>query len=44
MNYLHFLKTLDKWRTATTKDGEAYLYKAFLTFKIRNGKVTNIIP
>jgi hypothetical protein len=39
-----FLKTLDKWKTAKTKDGETFSYKAFITFKIKNGKVINIIP
>jgi hypothetical protein len=39
-----FLKTLDKWRMAKSKEGNTYSYKAFLTFKIKNGKVINIIP
>lgn len=39
-----FLKTLDKWVVAKSTDGKAYAYKAFLTFKIKNGKVINIIP
>jgi hypothetical protein len=39
-----FLKTLDKWRIAKSKEGYTYSYKAFLTFKIKNGKVVNIIP
>lgn len=39
-----FLKTLDKWRIAKSKGGYTYSYKAFLTFKIKNGKVINIIP
>lgn len=39
-----FLKSLHKWKTAETKEGEAFSYKAFLTFKIQNGKVINIIP
>jgi len=39
-----FLKTLDKWVTAKSKEGNTYSYKAFLTFKIKNGKVINIIP
>jgi hypothetical protein len=39
-----FLKTLNKWRIAKTKDAEAFSYKAFITFKIQNGKVINIIP
>ena len=39
-----FLITLDKWVTAKSKDGNTYSYKAFLTFKTKNGKVINIIP
>lgn len=39
-----FLKTLDKWVTYKSKEGNTYSYKAFLTFKIKNGKVINIIP
>jgi hypothetical protein len=39
-----FYKTLDKWKTARSKAGINYSYRAFITFKIRNGKVINIIP
>jgi len=39
-----FLKTLNNWRIVKTKNGEAFSYKAFITFKIQNGKVINIIP
>ena len=39
-----FLKTLNEWKIAKSKEGDTYLYKAFLTFKIKNGKVINIIP
>lgn len=39
-----FLKTLDKWVIAKSTDGKSYSYKAFLTCKIKNGKVINIIP
>ncbi len=39
-----FLKTLNKWKIAKTKDAEPFSYKAFITFKIKNGKVINIIP
>jgi hypothetical protein len=39
-----FLKTLDKWVAFKSKEGNTYSYKAFLTFKIKNGKVINIIP
>lgn len=39
-----FFKNLDKWRIAKSKEGNTYSYKAFLTFKIKNGKVINIIP
>ncbi len=39
-----FLKTLDQWKIAKSKEGETFSYKAFITFKIKNGKVINIIP
>jgi hypothetical protein len=39
-----FLKTMDKWKIAASKEGAIFSYKAFLTFKIKNGKVINIIP
>jgi hypothetical protein len=39
-----FLQTLDKWRAGHPINGISYPYKAFLTFKIKNGKVINIIP
>lgn len=39
-----FYKTLDKWKIIKSKEGVSYSYKAFITFKIRNGKVINIIP
>jgi len=39
-----FLKTLDKWRIAKTTGGETFLYRAFITFRIKDGKVINIIP
>jgi hypothetical protein len=40
----NFLKTLNKWRVARSTEGNTYSYKAFLTFKIKDGKVINIIP
>ncbi len=39
-----FLKILNKWKIAKSKEGDTYSYKAFVTFKIKNGKVINIIP
>jgi hypothetical protein len=39
-----FLKTLDKWKITKSKEEDIFSYKAFLTFKIKNGKVINIIP
>jgi hypothetical protein len=39
-----FFETLDKWKIVKTKDGNPYAYYSFLTFKIKNGKVVNIIP
>lgn len=39
-----FLNSLDKWKIAKNKEGQNFVYKAFITFKINNGKVCNIIP
>ncbi|OFY93442.1 MAG: hypothetical protein A3K10_04440 [Bacteroidetes bacterium RIFCSPLOWO2_12_FULL_31_6] len=39
-----FIKILDKWKIAKTKKDEPYSYITFITFKIKNGKVINIIP
>jgi hypothetical protein len=39
-----FLKTLDKWKVAEPWSGKGFSYITFITFKIRNGKVINIIP
>lgn len=39
-----FIQTLDKWKVARYRTGEALEYIAFITFKIKNGKVINIIP
>jgi hypothetical protein len=39
-----FLKTLNKWKIAKARNGETLLYNAFLSFKIKNGKVNNLIP
>lgn len=39
-----FLKTLDKWKIVKSKTGEAFSYRSFITFKLQNGKVVNIIP
>jgi hypothetical protein len=39
-----FLQTLNKWSIMKSKDGQTFSYKAFVTFKIKNGKVINIIP
>ena len=40
----NYLVTLKKWTIAKLPNGEPFLYRAFLTFKIQNGKVINIIP
>jgi len=40
--YLYFV-TLDNWKTISSYKGSFY-YTAFITFKIRNGKVINITP
>lgn len=39
-----YLTTLDKWRVARFTPGEALPYITFITFKMKNGKVINIIP
>jgi hypothetical protein len=39
-----FVKTLDKWKIAKTHNGQPYSYITFVTFKIKNGKIINIIP
>lgn len=39
-----FLNSLDQWNIAKNKEGQTFVYKTFITFKIKNGKVINIIP
>lgn len=39
-----FLKTLDKWIVAEPLPGKRFSYITFITFKIKNGKIINIIP
>jgi hypothetical protein len=39
-----FTNTLDKWHIAKSKDGIAYAYHAFISFKIKNGKIITVIP
>jgi hypothetical protein len=39
-----FVKTLDQWKVASFQNGQKFSYVAFLSFKIDNGKVINIIP
>ena len=39
-----FLNRMDKWRIFKNKAGQSFSYKAFITFKIKNGKVIRIIP
>ena len=39
-----FLNSLTTWKMAQNKDGQVFPYNAFMTFKIKNGKVINIIP
>ncbi|MEO6837719.1 MAG: hypothetical protein ABI261_09015 [Ginsengibacter sp.] len=38
-----FLNTMDKWKVFKIKSGEILSYHAFITLKIKNGKVINII-
>lgn len=45
VNELHsFLKTLDKWKIAGSKESSPFFYTSFITFKIKDGKIINIIP
>ncbi len=39
-----FFNTLKKWKLVKQRTGEPLNYLAFITFKIKNGKVINIIP
>ncbi|RYY57384.1 MAG: hypothetical protein EOO09_02700 [Chitinophagaceae bacterium] len=39
-----FLRTLDKWNVGTFENGTPLAYRGFLSFKINDGKVVNIIP
>ncbi len=39
-----FLNTLDDWKIVKVNKGNPLSYIAFITFKIENGKVINIIP
>ena len=39
-----FLNTLNNWKAAKDKRGNFFSYIALLTFKIKDGKVINIIP
>ena len=39
-----FLNTLRKWKIAKEPAGKVHSYTTFITFKIENGKVVNIIP
>jgi hypothetical protein len=39
-----YVKTLNKWKIARQVAGKAYPYNAFITFKMKDGKVINVIP
>ena len=39
-----FLNTLNNWKAAKDNSGNSFSYIAFITFKIKDGKVINIIP
>jgi hypothetical protein len=39
-----FVYTLDKWKIARYQSGGALEYIAFISFKLKDGKVINIIP
>jgi hypothetical protein len=39
-----YLQTLNKWPVARIRTGEALEYISFIMFKLKNGKVVNIVP
>lgn len=39
-----FCKSLNQWKKVSYESGEPANYMAFISFKIKNGKVINIIP
>jgi hypothetical protein len=39
-----WLKTLDQWKISRPLSGAAQPYRAFMTFKIKDGKIINVIP
>jgi hypothetical protein len=39
-----FFKSLDKWETPQFSNNDPVSYIIFITFKIKNGKIINIIP
>jgi hypothetical protein len=39
-----FLNMLNDWKIGKNNSGSVFSYNAFITFKIKNGKVINIIP
>lgn len=39
-----FVRTLDKWSIASYENGKPLAYRAFMTFKIQDGKIINVIP
>jgi hypothetical protein len=39
-----FTNTLDKWKITKNKEGKTFPYNAFISFKIKNGKVITVIP
>lgn len=43
-NLFAYIKTLSNWRIAKDVHGTTFNYKTYMTFKIYNGKVINIIP
>ena len=39
-----FTLELKRWKVIRNKEGRAYPYRSFITFKIKNGFVENVIP
>lgn len=39
-----FIKSLNQWKIARSGAGSAIPYRAYISFKVKNGKVINILP
>ncbi len=43
-NLYAFITTLDKWQAGVLRDKSIVAYKAFISFKIKDGKIIAVIP